>query len=81
VQPSWVSNYLSQGARRVPPAPDSPAPGHRELIPLSWGYPCPESFPLEEMGRALALTLAEEGPTSLQYSGGLSCSHLREVLA
>lgn len=81
VQPSWISPYLSAGARRVPPAPDSPAPGARDLIPLSWGYPCPESFPLEEMKHALALTLAEEGPASLQYSGGPSCSHLREELA
>ncbi|MEW6399588.1 MAG: PLP-dependent aminotransferase family protein [Bacillota bacterium] len=82
MQDAWLGPFLSEGMKHIGPPPESLPPGaDGRLIPLSWGYPSPDSFPLEEMARALRLTLEEEGAASLQYSGGPSCGRLREVLA
>jgi len=49
-------------------------------IPLSYGYPYPESFAIEELTRAAAASLAEEGRQALQYGGGPSTRNLRDYL-
>ena len=49
-------------------------------IPLSFGFPYPSSFPIEELTRAAATSLAQEGTGSLQYSGGPSRKKLPEFL-
>ncbi len=39
-------------------------------IPLSFGYPAPESFPISSLIEASAAALQTEGRQALQYSGG-----------
>lgn len=49
-------------------------------IPLSFGYPYPESLPAADLARATAASLAEEGRLTLQYGGGPSAEQLRKLL-
>lgn len=49
-------------------------------IPLSFGYPYPESFAIEELSAAAAASLGEEGRLTLQYGGGPSAEALRQYL-
>ncbi|MBD8069070.1 PLP-dependent aminotransferase family protein [Bacillus sp. PS06] len=41
-----------------------------KAIPLSFGFPAPESFPLPTISEAAVTALATQGPESLQYTGG-----------
>lgn len=47
-------------------------------IPLSFGYPYPESFALPELAEAARRSLAEEGTLTLQYGGGPSNEAFRQ---
>ncbi|GGL56832.1 aminotransferase-like domain-containing protein [Sporolactobacillus putidus] len=44
--------------------------GRKVSIPLAYGYPAPETFPIAELSEATVSALQESGPEMLQYSGG-----------
>lgn len=50
-------------------------------ISLATGHPAPETFPLAEFGRAVARTLAEDPPETMQYASGNGDPDLRETFA
>lgn len=78
-QPDY-SRFLSTAAAgrerrrtvRGRPSPDA--------IPLTFGYPYPESFAIDELARAATTSLTEEGRLTLQYGGGPSTQKLGEYL-
>ncbi|RYL92490.1 PLP-dependent aminotransferase family protein [Sporolactobacillus sp. THM7-4] len=43
---------------------------HPDLIPLAYGFPAPESFPIQKMADAAVSALYSQGREALQYSGG-----------
>jgi len=49
-------------------------------IPLSFGYPYPDSFALDELSGATSKSLAKEGVQTLQYGGGPSMEAFRQFL-
>ncbi len=42
---------------------------HDEAIPLHYGYPYPDSYPLEDLSRAAAQSILEDGPEAINYGG------------
>jgi len=54
------------------------APG---AITLASGHPAPETFPLADFARALARTLADDPPESMQYLSGTGDPDLCQTLA
>jgi 2-aminoadipate transaminase len=62
----------SSAAFRVRTRPDN--------IPLSFGYPYPDSFAVSEMIEATRKSLTEEGTLTLQYGGGPSNEAFRQFL-
>lgn len=51
-----------------------------DAIPLTFGYPYPESFAIDELIRAASTSLTEEGRLTMQYGGGPSTQDLRQYL-
>src|SRR5690625_1317080 len=41
-----------------------------DIIPLSFGYPSPDTFPIQELTEATAKALSLDGDNALQYPGG-----------
>ncbi len=74
--------YLSQLAlgRKDPSASFRGVKPREDNVPLAFGYPYQASFPLAEMTKAAATSLAEEGVHTLQYGGGPSAENLRQYL-
>ncbi len=54
------------------------APG---AISLATGHPAPETFPLQDFGRAMQRTLLEDPPESMQYRASSGDANLCETLA
>lgn len=46
------------------------------VIPLSYGFPAPESFPLETMVAATQAAMKTQGFGAMSYSGGTGTSHI-----
>jgi len=49
-------------------------------LPLHAGFPFPESLPHQELAKAAATALGEDGPTVLQYGGGAGVKRLHEFM-
>jgi len=73
--------FLSRiAAARKDPSSSFRGKTRKDNIPLSFGYPFPDSFPVEDMTKAAVASLAEEGTLTLQYGGGPSAENLRQFL-
>jgi 2-aminoadipate transaminase len=48
----------------------SASPGAEDAVPLTYGFPYPDSFPTAALTAATETVLAEEGAQVLQYGGG-----------
>lgn len=51
---------------------------HDDLIPLSYGFPYPDSFAIKELDEAVTPALALNGTQALQYSGGPGQDEVRQ---
>jgi len=73
--------FLSKAASvRKDPSASFRGKARPDNIPLAFGYPYPDSFPIAAMTKAAAASLAEEGTLTLQYGGGPSAESLRQYL-
>jgi len=83
MQNTWASRYTrrataarSSAIRELLKITQRP-----EVISFAGGLPAPEFFPIDEVQRASAKVLAEQGRTALQYSSTEGYLPLREFLA
>lgn len=61
-------------SRRLPEMPmiaAAYAANHPDVIPLSFGYPAPEIFPVSQITEATKMALQSQGRDALQYTGGI----------
>ncbi|MBE3556793.1 MAG: PLP-dependent aminotransferase family protein [Firmicutes bacterium] len=72
-------NFISEG---VPASAFTTQPPEGvTLLPLSWGLPDPDLFPVEPFAEASGRVLRREGRQALQYGGSESVGHLAEWIA
>ncbi|QKY19125.1 PLP-dependent aminotransferase family protein [Halolamina sp. CBA1230] len=58
----------------------SASPGVEDAVPLTYGFPYPDSFPTAALEAATETVLEEEGADVLQYGGGEYAERLRDGL-
>lgn len=76
------SKFLSKFAlgRKDPSASFRGVKPREDNVPLAFGYPYQDSFPIADMTKAAAASLGEEGVLTLQYGGGPSAEQFRQYL-
>lgn len=69
---------LSKRFDHVPVIGSAYSEAHPDLIPLNYGLPFPDAFPIDELERAAITALRTEGTEALNYSGGPGQITIRE---